>query len=75
MNPNAGLRYTPWLTAPESSEEFAADVDFLTCLDEEEEDEDDGEEVCAEAVPPTAMTTPYKENSREFGGNSYRHVT
>ena len=46
MNPNAGLRYAPALTTPESSFETAADADFLTGLDEED-DELAGWLVCA----------------------------
>jgi hypothetical protein len=46
VNPNAGLRYAPALTTPESSFETAADADFLTGLDEED-DELAGWLVCA----------------------------
>jgi len=63
VNPNAELRYTPALTAPESNGESAPEgraalIGFDEDFDEEEEDED-GEAgcagVCARTGPANAI--------------------
>jgi hypothetical protein len=51
LNPNVALRYTPALTVPESSFEFAVAAGFLTCFDDAEDDGEDDDEDCAGACP------------------------